>query len=53
MTIAHVRQTIADYPRAFWILFGGTLVNTAAAAFLWLGRYQASRSALGSPALVS
>ncbi len=30
-----VRQTIADYPREFWILIGGTLVNSAGGALIF------------------
>jgi MFS family permease len=33
--INRVRQTIADYPREFWILIGGTLVNSAGGALIF------------------
>lgn len=33
--ISRVRQTIADYPREFWILIGGTLVNSAGGALIF------------------
>jgi MFS family permease len=33
--IQRVRLTIADYPREFWILFGGTLVNAAGSGLVF------------------
>jgi MFS family permease len=33
--ITRIQQTIADYPREFWILFGGTLVNSAGSALIF------------------
>jgi len=33
--IRRVRQTVADYPREFWILFGGTLINSAGSSLIY------------------
>jgi hypothetical protein len=33
--ITRVQRTVADYPREFWILFGGTLVNSAGSALIF------------------
>lgn len=33
--ISRVRQTITEYPREFWILIGGTLVNSAGGALIF------------------
>jgi MFS family permease len=33
--IQRVRLTMADYPREFWILFGGTLVNAAGSGLVF------------------
>ncbi|MEJ2555820.1 MAG: hypothetical protein P8186_06280 [Anaerolineae bacterium] len=39
--ISHIQHTIVDYPREFWILFGGMLVNSAGSnlSFLFFTLY--------------